>query len=142
MAKKEIVFVYGTLKSNGKFNYALQGQKLLGEAETAVPRALNFGAYPFVTKKEKGKVTVKGEVYEIGGRTLKHLDAIEGHPSFYVREKEEIVLKSGERMSVWMYFLPEDRQKFVGNNVILIENGIFPVDWESIQILCERRDNS
>lgn len=128
MPEKEAVFVYGTLKKGGHFSRALEGQEFLGAAETAVPRPLYLGTYPYVLK-DKGKVPVKGEVYKVDAPCLRHLDSIEGHPGLYTREKEEVVFPDGKRVTAWMYFFPLENERMIKPSVF-IPDGVFPLDRE------------
>jgi gamma-glutamylcyclotransferase (GGCT)/AIG2-like uncharacterized protein YtfP len=46
---------------------------------------------------------IVGEVYEVDEDTLDALDALEGHPDWYCREKVETPWKKA-----WVYLMPED----------------------------------
>lgn len=109
----EYVFVYGTLK-NGYCNHRLlDNSKYLGEAYSVLERfemrAPEIGGFPFVTEvghKSKNKGRVYGEVYEVDEKTLKRLDVLEGHPSFYTRHKKNFKLVDGKEVSAWIYLHP------------------------------------
>ena len=106
MAKKLRVFVYGTLKAGRSNHGALEGSVYLGRATIKGPFALvDLGWYPAVVKLPEGATVreIGGEVYEIDGDTLSTLDMIEGHPSYYQREK--IMTSLGSK--AWCYFLDE-----------------------------------
>lgn len=105
MAKKIRVFVYGTLKQGYGNHSALEGATFLGRATVTAPvRLVDLGWYPgLVRTRDEVRTTVGGEVYEIDNDTLATLDLIEGHPSFYCRER----LPTSLGLSAWTYLLPE-----------------------------------
>ena len=94
------VFVYGTLRRGELRNRVLQSSEFLGDTKTApIFTMLHLGAYPGVIKR--GETPIIGELYSIDESTLRDLDRIEGHPTFYKREV--VGLDNGE--SAWMYLL-------------------------------------
>lgn len=54
-----------------------------------------------------GRVTI-GMVYTITQEDLVVLDACEGHPRHYVRERCEVVAPGGRPFTAWSYFLERD----------------------------------
>ncbi len=106
--RKHRVFVYGTLKQGFPNHFFLAGQKSLGPAVTAEPYALYEDVYPLVCKQERVS-PIRGEVYEMSDAILKRIDILEDHPVYYQREKVDVDLDSGERVSAWLYFFPEPR---------------------------------
>lgn len=105
MAKTIRVFVYGTLKQGYGNHSALEGSKFLGRATVTAPlKLVDLGWYPgLVRTRSEVPATIGGEVYEIDSDTLATLDLIEGHPSFYCREK----LRTSLNLNAWAYLLPE-----------------------------------
>jgi gamma-glutamylaminecyclotransferase len=100
------VFVYGTLKEGYGNHRALAGSKALGRAVIAGKYSLvDMGWYPGVLDHSADSAfperRIGGEVYEIDDDTLNTLDMIEGHPSFYCREKVRTPYGKA-----WAYLLP------------------------------------
>tara|TARA_R110002020_G_scaffold148779_1_gene324807 strand:+ start:2778 stop:3212 length:435 start_codon:yes stop_codon:yes gene_type:complete len=110
--EEHLVFVYGTLMK-GFGNHGLLRESIpLGVAETIEEYVLTALGIPFVTKAQEedpSLTTIKGELYLVDDNTLGRLDALEGHPYAYKREKAEIKYNdSGAEMRslAWMYFYP------------------------------------
>lgn len=98
------VFVYGTLKREFGNNCAIEDGEFLGLATITGPYGfVNLGWYPAVAKlPDDGPVRqIGGEVWEIESNLLDQCDMIEGHPSYYRREKVETTLGKA-----WVYMLP------------------------------------
>ena len=94
-----LVFVYGSLK------HGFGNHRVLGSAEFIGPYVTpscytmrSMGAFPFVEKS--GDTPISGEIYEVDEDGLRALDCLEGHPTFYKREK--IDTDYGE---AWIYFI-------------------------------------
>lgn len=105
MSKKIRVFVYGTLK-RGRGNHRLldqDGVEFLGRSLIKGPHAfVHLGGFPGVVKDAlKDPREIGGEVYEVTNDVLLSLDMLEGHPTFYERQK--VSTKFGK---AWIYFLP------------------------------------
>lgn len=106
MSQKTRVFVYGSLK-RGRGNHVVMEEargKFLGytilEGEYIM---YDLGYYPGVVPAPgQGRRAILGEVYEVDEDGLFALDCLEGHPSYYKREKIETPYKKA-----WCYFLPE-----------------------------------
>lgn len=115
------VFVYGTLKRNYKNHKILQmaGGRLVSD-EAICPKAfmVNLGGFPGAIKTEDEKSKIYGQIWDVVD--LKVLDRLEGHPSFYCREKWDCMAfipnvythePHGDRhiqdFRCWVYFLPE-----------------------------------
>lgn len=82
--KTWIVLVYGTLRRGfGNYRRLLEGRgEFLGET-TVKGTMYSLHAYPAI--QLKGDHEIKCEAFKIDEQTLKRLDALEGHPSFYQR---------------------------------------------------------
>lgn len=99
------VFVYGTLRSgegNWKRYLNHEGARLVASEEHTWPEFgfVSLGGYPaLLTDYEGEPVSVLGEVYTVDAPTLRALDRLEGHPSFYLRRK--IKLASGMIVSAY-----------------------------------------
>lgn len=113
------VFVYGSLlagepnhrllrggtivSEDGCFSRSHAPAKFLGAASTQpLFRLWDLGSYPGMTRG--GAVSVVGEVYDVDEGTLARLDALEGHPSFYRRERLRLV-GNQKCQTAWVYLL-------------------------------------
>lgn len=103
-----LVFVYGTLKSGHGNHRLLEGSEFVGYGKTAGHYHMLNGGFPRVVKgclqEPRGHVT--GELYEVDMATLARLDALEGHPTFYTRERVWVYDDSGNRRRAWTYLWP------------------------------------
>lgn len=76
--------VYGTLKK-GKSNHKLiEHCYFYGTYYLGSEFCLTVGGLPYVQRKPGHGVLV--EIYEVDDETIKLLDRLEGHPTFYTRE--------------------------------------------------------
>ena len=98
---KHLVFVYGTLRRGGvrAMPELFPGSEFVGVASVR-GRLYDFGEYPGLVLDGAGGA-VAGEVYEVGGETLKMLDRIEA-PAYYSRRETEVSL-GGEGLKCWVY---------------------------------------
>lgn len=113
---KNLVGVYGTLKSNRGNSSFMEyaGGEFVAEARTVVPMRLCINGLPYLIKGEhKDGHFVQMELYFVDDSGLKILDALEGHPHFYEREKLEVVTADGERMTPWVYQVGEEYDKSI-----------------------------
>lgn len=101
----ERLFVYGTLKRGFGNHDLLSESRFLGKAVTKDKYALYESGIPFVFKYQPVS-RIKGEVYEVSNDTLTNIDALEGHPYWYRREKVPVILEDGREMEAWIYFYP------------------------------------
>ena len=77
-AKKYLLFVYGTLKSNQKANYLLNSCQFIGKAKTTTDYSLyDCGSYPALVEEKNG-ASVAGEIYQISESVKENLDVYEG----------------------------------------------------------------
>ena len=111
---EHLVGVYGTLKkgngNQGVMQYA--GGEFVANAKTKHPMRLCISGLPYLIKgtHEDGHF-VHMELYLVNDLGLKTLDALEGHPHFYEREKLEVVTTEGEEMTPWVYQVGETYDK-------------------------------
>lgn len=120
MSEKHKVFVYGTLKKEGKrstgnHSFFLGKSKMLGKDNLDGFVMLDLGAFPGIIHGAPGQ-KILGEVYEISDETLQSLDYLEGHPSHYMRET--VTLDSGQSVFTYIYQRPDA-------NVETIKDGIW-----------------
>tara|TARA_R110001599_G_scaffold217203_2_gene415432 strand:- start:591 stop:992 length:402 start_codon:yes stop_codon:yes gene_type:complete len=103
----EIVFVYGTLKRGYSNNALLRSSKLLGRAITKERFTMFEDGIPYVSKYIQTS-RISGEVYAVSKSTLDNLDMLEGHPSWYKREKTHIEYLNDQgdtkTINAWLYF--------------------------------------
>ena len=105
------VFVYGTLKRRCRANFMLHGHKLLGQAISAGSRYALWcnGSFPYLTVQPKGLEghRVVGEIYQVDQETFERLDAYEGYPHHYNREKRHFRI-DGKEVRAWVYLKHQD----------------------------------
>ena len=98
------VFVYGSLKKDHSNHGLLDEYRMVCRDSITGPyRMYSLGYFPGVVDvgADEGLATIYGEVYEVDEEGLGALDLLEGHPSFYCRER----MKTDEGIRVWMYVL-------------------------------------
>lgn len=78
------VFVYGSLKRGQPNHHYLEGAKFIGEHLTGKGYTLHVDGLPFLVKDGRGPGCF-GELYLVDNETLRQLDKLEGHPTFYTR---------------------------------------------------------
>jgi len=98
------VFVYGTLRRGQGNHVVLDGARFVRTARTLEGWAmLDLGAFPGVVP---GDGAIVGELYEVSQHVLKRLDRLEGHPTFYHRER--VQLAGGGEALMYVLTHPED----------------------------------
>lgn len=95
------IFVYGTLR-RGETNAALMTDARFVRVARSRPDFTLFALDGHPGLGAGGHTAVVGEVYEVNDDVLRGLDALEGHPAWYVRSP--ITLADGE--TVETYLLP------------------------------------
>jgi gamma-glutamylcyclotransferase (GGCT)/AIG2-like uncharacterized protein YtfP len=84
-----LLFVYGTLRRGADNHGQLGGARWLGTARTrAAYELVDMGGYPALL--EGGCTAVLGELYDVGNRLCRELDAFEEVPSLYERKTVEL----------------------------------------------------
>lgn len=98
---KHLIFVYGTLRSNGTnaMSVRFPDSKFIGDAKVS-GSLYDFGAYLGLIVNESNS-SVVGEVYEVDDDTLKKLDEFEASSS-YLRKQVEISFGNDKKM-YWVY---------------------------------------
>lgn len=84
--EREIVFVYGTLRSGGANHALLRDSRYLGAHRTA-PRytMVDLGPYPGVLPR--GRTAIVGELYAVSPAVFAVIDELEDYPRLYTRER-------------------------------------------------------
>ena len=107
--QKYFVGVYGTLKKGESNHGLLSDSKFIGGGFTLPKFSLiSLGGFPGILP---GDSSVSIEVYKVDEATFKRLDRLEGHPSFYTRKIETVILDAltGTIVDVWIYQLAEPK---------------------------------
>lgn len=104
------VFVYGTLLT-GYCNHGLVRDLVESVDQGTVSgfRLYDVGAFPGARPAER--YGVRGELLTLAEpeEALRRLDALEGVPRLYTRERVTVALDSGESVQAWMYVLTPHR---------------------------------
>ena len=119
------VFVYGTLKSGHGNNRLLRGSELVGMATTEEPMGFYGKGIPFMFHEPAEgheAVKVRGELWDVDNETLKALDQLEGHPTWYRREITSLRDDYGNRVHAYAYFMQGDPSTSYG---LPIKSGVF-----------------
>ena len=100
---KHLLFVYGTLQRGSHNNSVLSDGKFISTGWTANKFVLRDCGFPFLIPPQCDDAVphrVSGEIWEVP--SLEHTDALEGHPDWYVRERELIHTPS-DTYTCWVY---------------------------------------
>ena len=119
------VAVYGSLKrgyGNHRVMKNANGKYLYDAVSTDAHYILDGHSYPYINEApsnpEKGKLSV--EIYEVSEEGLLHLDALEGHPTFYKREQRQFSTPTG-KVTAWLYIL----QRKIEANPVYKQDGVY-----------------
>lgn len=110
---KTTLFVYDTLKKGGVWNHLLKHSDYIGPARTAARYPMVIQGIPYVLDKPSTGHEIQGEVYDVDGKTIQALDALEQHPRWFHRRLRD-VLVAGERRTAYIYFLHEAQYSMLG----------------------------
>jgi len=107
------VFVYGSLLKGLHNHRLLVKSHFVKQASTRDTAYLlvdnGRSTFPYALAApgdaSEPAVALLGELYEVDAQTLKRLDQLEGHPSFYRRREVELV---GEEKRAWVYLLQRE----------------------------------
>jgi gamma-glutamylaminecyclotransferase len=103
MERKNLVFVYGTLRNAHSNHHLMKDAYCYGIGSTEACFAMYLiSGYPYVTSSEN-RYPIVGEMYGVDDDTLQTLDRMEGHPRYYER-RETTVIVGGDHHIAWMYF--------------------------------------
>ena len=102
---EHLVFVYGTSKrGHGNHNLLSNNEaKFIGTFKTQQGYSLFVEGLPYLVPREEGHGVV-GELFLVDVETMTRLDHLEGHPTFYSRERIKL---QGYEDEVWVYVYQE-----------------------------------
>ena len=125
------VFVYGTLRRGGTNHRLLAelGGQFVSEVRTRVGRTLvDLGPYPALLPldvvRDASASPVHGELFAVEPAALVPLDAFEGCPTLYFRER--VALADGHRSGAheaWTYVLAARLAARLPGGARVLENG-------------------
>jgi gamma-glutamylaminecyclotransferase len=111
--QRHFLFVYGTMKRGLRNHKRLEKAKFVGEGVSVGNAYLMWTKrLPGVPGKRllapvltlDGVFRIRGEVYEVDGPTLAHIDLCEGHPVIYERMKCDYDLfEANKTLTAWTY---------------------------------------
>lgn len=116
--KKHKVFVYGSLMNGGGNHPRLASADFLGKFKTkGIFQMISLGAFPAVWQGvgKHSLLPIRGELYEVGERTLNSLDSLESNGRFYQRELIDL---EGFDEKAWMYILMNQNEAYVKDRPI------------------------
>lgn len=116
------VFVYGTLKKGFPNHHVMAGTLAGGPARTTGLHALYVARLPHLIRDEAAS-HVHGEVYQADDDALARLDAFEGHPDWYRREKLAVTLANGTQLEAWAYFARVKKGRLVKHGDYRLSSG-------------------
>lgn len=93
------VFVYGTLKKDGRLHRSLEGYPYLGEAHTVTPSYKMYdsgSSFPVIfgfKPDDQEAHFIHGEVYVVDEKCIAELDMIEGNGYMYDRRERHVFLE-------------------------------------------------
>lgn len=104
-----LVFVYGTLMRERANNPVMRrlGCRFVSTALTQDPRVLvDLGPYPaLLARVGTESVRVAGEIWELDEAALDELDAFEGCPDLYSRERVTLETEGARTVEAFVYVL-------------------------------------
>jgi len=111
MPRSEQMFVYGTLRppqpdrpaADSRFYPQIAAHVLSARPATLAEAELyNLGSYPAL---RPGQGVVYGDLLEMAPAALEITDRIEGHPTFYRRDRVKVQIEIG-LVEAWVYWAP------------------------------------
>lgn len=101
-----VIGVYGTLKKgHGNYYNYLRSAKFVGTGQTKDKYPLIKEGLPYMVNKKGIGHNVTIDVFKVSDASFKDIDALEGHPQWYKRERVPVVVK-GKEIMCWVYFNP------------------------------------
>ena len=127
---KTKIFVYGTLKRGHGNHVLLKDSEFLGPALTVNKYVMYRAGIPYVSKSLELS-GIMGELYSVDELSLNYLDMLEGHPTWYKREKIPIdyISNKGEikQTDAWLYFNEQ-----IPNSATVVKTGTYGKEEKSI----------
>ena len=75
------------------------------------------------------------DIFKVSDNTLNSLDALEGHPKWYVR-KEIPIITGGRTLTCWLYFNPKEVHAHSQMHKTYLQNvGFQSSNWEDVESL-------
>lgn len=143
-----LVFVYGTLMRAGANHAVLVrlGCRFVGTARTREPRTLvDLGPYPALLPIRDGAPSpatcIEGEIWELDDAALRELDAFEGCPDLYRRDRIALVAGDGAELEAFVYALarrPPARARLIPTGRYAASGTVLPDGATPDQIEGER----
>jgi gamma-glutamylaminecyclotransferase len=102
------IVVYGSLRRGFGNHRLLEDSDFIGRVTTRPEYTmLHLGGFPGLVSG--GETTIVCELYSVDDDTLRDLDRLEGHPSFYTRTPIEVLDESGNTIEAEIYLLARNR---------------------------------
>jgi gamma-glutamylaminecyclotransferase len=107
------VFVYGSLLDGLHNHHFLDRATLIGPAVIERGfRMVSLGGFPAIIPADDDEGTpIIGELYAAPAAVIRRLDRLEGHPTFYRRQQDDVVCK-GADCTAWVYVLTSHGRGF------------------------------
>jgi len=100
-----LVAVYGTLKRGySNYHHYLRSSNFIGKGNTCDNYPLVINRLPYLIEERGKGYKVEVDIFSVSDSTLRSLDSLEGHPTFYERKQINVVAKGGKRYLCWVYF--------------------------------------
>ena len=99
------VGVYGTLKTGYSNHRLLKDSDFVGTGKTKSEYPLEVEGLPYLHDKEGVGENVTLELYDVNPDTLRRLDMLEGHPTFYKRRVIPVSMHDWSTTHAWVYFV-------------------------------------
>lgn len=124
----ELLAVYGTLKQGYGNNRLLKDQEFIGSGKTIDNYSMISFGVPMVYK-DPATSPIAIELYKVTKDSLTGpLDRLEGHPTFYRREKIKVTVDEEVYSDVWMYFSSDNSAEYRYGDILEPENGV--INWK------------
>ena len=115
------VFVYGSLLPGLHNNWRLASAQFQGFHKTEpLYEMFSLGWYPAVCGD--GTTAISGALYSVNIATLRTLDQLENHPSWYRREQVDL---ASTKQRAWMYLMPREEPELQAGRAERVPSG----DW-------------
>lgn len=102
---KTLLAVYGTLRyGNGNFRRYLSYDSYMESGVTANKYPMLDRGIPYVLPQKGVGHKIVVDVMAVSKTQLHSIDQLEGHPTWYKRERTEIELDDGNTVTAWLYF--------------------------------------